>query len=603
MNALFASATLPLRKWASNEKDALQGLPNESLAIDTPIELNLDENIKTVGMEWTPTTDKIHFKIKMSNLCQNNHITKRQLLSDSSKLYDPCGFFSPITVKSKILMQDIWKTGTNWDDYVAESIQNEWNAHKAELPLIEDIKIDRWLNTLPTSQMTLHGFCDSSEKAMAAVIYLVSKTDGITTSALICTKTKVAPIDPVSIPRLELCGAVLLTKLMDRVATNFNITSVNIHLWTDSEIVLYWLHSHASHWKTFVAHRVNEIQQLYNVSHWHHLRTHENPADIASRGSLPSELRGNSLWFHGPSWLVLSETHWPSTHSNAQVNVDSEAKTKVNAIITSKGECDFIKQFDNLPKLLRISALCLRFINQSRHTETLKYTQDFVTHAELLRAKHALIRVIQIMYFPDEISALKSGKLVSERSSLKTLYPQINKNGIMILHGRLALAQLPETQKFPVILPAKTHLSTLFIDWAHKTTLHGTIHLTLARLRQEIWVLNGRNEVKSYIHNCRRCFRQRPRPIEQLMAPLPSIKTTPSRAFLHCGLDFAGPIEIKSAERRNAPAVKAYICVFVCMASKAIHLELVGSYATDRFIWALKRMMARRGLSSDIYCD
>lgn len=133
--------------------------------------------------------------------------------------------------------------------------------------------------------------------------------------------------------------------------------------------------------------------------------------------------------------------------------------------------------------------------------------------------------------------------------------------------------------------------------------MHGTIHLTLARARQDYWILNGRNSVKTRIHKCIPCFRQKPTSMSQLMAPLPAIKTTPARAFLHCGLDFCGPIEIKSSNLRNAKTEKAYVCVFVCMASGAAHLELVGDLSTQKFILALRRMMARRGICSDIYCD
>lgn len=203
----------------------------------------------------------------------------------------------------------------------------------------------------------------------------------------------------------------------------------------------------------------------------------------------------------------------------------------------------------------------------------------------------------------DYITDLRTKNTVNEKSALRLLNPKLNENGILIVDGRLRYAQLPERQKHPVILPAKSHFTQLIVDWAHSTTLHGTIHLTLARIRQEFWPLNGRNLVKSFVHKCVTCFRQNPKPMNQLMGPLPTIKTTPARAFLHCGIDFAGPIEIKSSNKRNAATEKSYICVFVCMASKALHLELVSDLSTQRFILALRRMFGRRGISSDIYCD
>lgn len=107
-----------------------------------------------------------------------------------------------------------------------------------------------------------------------------------------------------SIPRLELCGAVLLSELMECVAENLNISKQNIHLWTDSSIVLTWLNAHASRWRTYIAHRVTKIHDNFDRTQWHHVRTHENPADIASRGAFASELLKNELWFHGPEWLL-----------------------------------------------------------------------------------------------------------------------------------------------------------------------------------------------------------------------------------------------------------------------------------------------------------
>lgn len=251
-----------------------------------------------------------------------------------------------------------------------------------------------------------------------------------------------------------------------------------------------------------------------------------------------------------------------------------------------------------------LTVRCLKFINQRiLRKETLKYTKKFVTHEERVRAKYALVRHVQSIYFAKELAGIKKNNVVNEKSPLKTLNPQKNENGILTAHGRLARANLPIHQKFPMILPGKSHLTKLVIGDAHASVMHGTIHLTMVRVRQDFWLLKLRNEIKKHVHECRRCFRQNPRPIGQLMAPLPQYKNDPSYAFKHCGLDFASPIEIKSSDRRNANAVKAYICVFVCMSSKAAHLELVGNLSTERFILALRRMMARRGISSDIYCE
>lgn len=605
LNGLFKTAHISLRKWASNDLTALNGVPPENRAISPSVELRLDESIKTLGMKWTPITDKLHFTIDMSKLSHKNRITKRQLLSDASKLYDPCGLLSPITIKSKIMMQQIWKEKVDWDDYVSEQTQTEWNVYKNDLPSIESIKLDRWLKVTPNAIVSLHGFCDSSEQAMAALVYVVQKCDNFASSMLICAKTRVAPLSPVTIPRLELNGAVLLANLMNRVAENLNVSKANIHLWTDSSIVLCWLRKHPSTLKTFVSHRVKEIQSLYGENHWRHVRTHENPADIASRGALPSELKDNILWFNGPSWLKLPEKNWPKLLPIAPANIDWEEKPNVhiNALTVIQSESEIMLRYDDLIKLLRITSIILRFVYRCKRKETLKYSKLVITADEKDRAKLFWLKYVQSCHFKTELRCLGENRAINDKSSIRDLNPQLNEKGIMILHGRLQYADFSALRKFPVILPAKSHFSNLVIADAHIRSLHGSIHLTLATLRQQYWVLNARNKVKTHIHQCMICYRQKPTPLTQLMAPLPHIKTTPSRAFLHCGMDFAGPFDIKISSRRNATTTKGYFCVFVCMVSKAVHLELVSDLSTQRFIMAFRRFISRRGFCTDVYCD
>lgn len=145
----------------------------------------------------------------------------------------------------------------------------------------------------------------------------------------------------------------------------------------------------------------------------------------------------------------------------------------------------------------------------------------------LRQAKQFWTRYTQSVHFSNEIECIKRGKYSIEKSNLKQLNPQLDARNILIVHGRLQHSNFPDNRKFPAILPAKSHFSKLVIQDAHELTIHGTIHLTLACTRQEFWILNGRNMVKNFIHYCMVCYRQRPSPIEQLLAPLSNIKTTP----------------------------------------------------------------------------
>lgn len=607
LDNLFKSGGFLLRKWASNKPEILKNIPKENLAIENSFELNMNQSVKTLGLVWTPISDHLSFTINMSDFHTKKSLTKRQLLSNASKIFDPCGFLSPITIIAKICMQRVWKSGTDWDNVVPKEIQSDWDVYQNELPLIEKIKIKRWFHTNIDSEITLHGFCDSSEKAMACSIYIVQKSNKKITSTLVCSKTKVAPIATQSIPRLELNGAVLLAKLMEKTSRNLNINKNQIYLWTDSSIVLTWLNAHASRWQSYVAARVRNIQELFDASHWRHVPTKDNPADIASRGVLPSALIENNLWFHGPKWLLFNEPMWPQFKIENKVNENLEVKSniQVNTIQIKQGiiESDILMQFTKFNSLLRITARIFRFINQLRKKETLKYKENIITVDELERAEKFWCEYVQNLHFKSEIKCIKANKTVDMKSSLKELYPKFNENGLLVVHGRLEYADFSPSRKFPIILPAKSHLSKLAVEKAHTRTNHGTIHLTLATVRQEYWILNARNLVKKHIHECIICFRNNPKPLTQLMAPLPKIKSKIVEPFMHTGMDFAGPFDIKISTRRNATIAKGYVCVFVCMVSKGIHLETVSDLSTQRFIQALRRFIARRGYCTDLYCD
>lgn len=481
LDGLFKSGNFTLQKWASNEPKNLEKIPQENRAIKSKDLMN--ESIKTLGLVWTPSTDELSFTINMSSLHAIEAITKRQLLSDASKIFDPCGFLSPIIIKAKIAMQEVWKSGTDWDAAVPKQIQSEWNLYKSKLPLIEKIKLKRWFNTEIDSTVSLHGFCDSSERAMACVIYLVQKSKNQVTSTIICSKTKVAPIASQTIPRLELNSAVLLAKLMDRTARNLKISENFIHLWTDSSIVLTWLQSHASRWLPYVAARVREIHELFDATHWQH----ENPADIASRGVLASELVNNHLWFFGPSWLLKNKSEWPKLEIISPSIDKLEVKRDIFINLIQEKPCiiesEILTQFNTFDSLLRITARVFRFINQCRRKEILKYTKLLIKVDELNRAEEFWVKYVQHLHFKKEINCVKMNQYVGDKSKLKALNPQLNKKEILILHGRLQYTDFSPLRKFPILLPANSHLSKLVIEKAHTRSIHGIIHLTLATLR------------------------------------------------------------------------------------------------------------------------
>lgn len=602
--SLFESAGMELRKWSSNDEDFLNSLSSDLREI--PVELGDEDVIKTLGIHWTPLKDEFGYRIQLEET--SSELTKRRLLSEAGKLFDPVGWVAPCTIIAKILFQSLWLTNLGWDDVLPLGIQNQWMNFRQDLRCLENVKIPRWTGNQETDKLIeFHGFADSSEKAYAAVVYVkvVDMQNNIKVT-LLAAKTKVAPIKTISLPRLELCGALLLANLVEKVIKAMRFSKFEIHAHTDSRIVLAWLQSSPSRWKTFVANRTTEILSIIPAHKWHHVSGKENPADYASRGQCPSKLINNRLWWDGPSWLRDAAEAWQNSIEPIQVSpeVDMERNRKAFVVANLVVEpCWNLRtRFSSLNRLLRVTAYCYRFINNSRSPG--EKVKGFLSTEELKMALQYWIKVTQEIHFNLDIDSLEAKKNLPKDSKLLNLNPMLDLYGILRVKGRLGNAELPFDRKHPIILPKDDHLTNLIIDDIHKRTLHGSIQLMLNIVRNKYWILKARSAVRQYVHQCNKCFRFSSQPAQQLMADLPSQRVNLSNTFSHSAVDYAGPIKIKLKKGPGKPIiVKGYISVFVCMATKAIHLELVGDYTSDAFIAAFKRFVSRRGQVSDIYSD
>ncbi|XP_026330602.1 uncharacterized protein LOC113238095 [Hyposmocoma kahamanoa] len=183
-----------------------------------------------------------------------------------------------------VIILQLWTNGSEWDQPVDEKIKLKWTKIQQQLKTIDNIKIPRWCYATPGKKVELYGFCDASEKAYGAVIYCRAQdSDKTYRVTLLQAKSKEAPNkQKTTLPRLELCAALLLTQLMEKVIKAMNFNEGEVYSWTDSMITLDWIKEEADRWKTFVANRVSEIQKLLPQAKWNHVITNQNPADIVS---------------------------------------------------------------------------------------------------------------------------------------------------------------------------------------------------------------------------------------------------------------------------------------------------------------------------------
>lgn len=582
-----------LRKWKTNSEQLSKIINQENKALPS-----LETCCKALGILWQPNTDEFTFQFNLEPA--QPPLSKRQIFSEIAKLFDPLGWISPSIIQAKILMQSLWMQSLSWDENVSTESETQWLTIRAQLLECHTIRINRWLHYSKNQSCAIHGFSDASEKAYAAVIYLrVEKPDGSIKVNIITAKTRVAPLKKISIARLELCAALLLSKLIVKVAQALNFSEIPIFAWTDSTIVLSWLCEHPVRWKTFVANRVSEIQDNVSPDRWQHIPTKLNPADIASRGMTFNELRDSSLWWHGPPFLSNSMDQWPRKTSVRIKTALPETRKKMKLFYCNPWlqKESLISKFSSLNKLLRVTAYCLRW---SKHRRT---QEVVITASELDYTLKIWIKLTQEEYYPMEMQRLRQNRPLPSHSSILALDPYLDDNAILRVGGRLQEAHLTHDMKHPIILPPSGHLTWLITYNAHNQTFHGGVQLTLQFLRQRYWIVHGRSTVKKQLHRCTICFRFRKQTAIQKMGNLPSIRLQQSRPFAYTGIDFAGFFECKESIRKNARYTKCYISLFICLATKAIHLELVHNLTSEAFLGALKRFIARRGIPNQIYSD
>jgi len=242
-------------------------------------------------------------------------------------------------------------------------------------------------------------------------------------------------------------------------------------------IVLYWISGDPRRWKTFVSNRIGGILEASSPSQWRHVLTQENPADCATRGLTPSQLKHHTLWWNGPHWLHLSKEHWPvnPVQSSKSEFISGEQSLKhIGAHICIEVQ-PFIESYSSYNKLLFVTAYVKRFIYNTRHKKADRLTGP-IQVSEFQQALFALVRMVQQKVYSEELSRLRSNKFLSKHNKLSQLSPFLDDQGLMRVKGRLKIAlQLFMSQRTPIILPKAHHLTILVIRNAHHNTLQGGV--------------------------------------------------------------------------------------------------------------------------------
>jgi hypothetical protein len=596
---LLKRGKIELHKWCSNSQEFLKDIPADRREMKA--DMNEDATVKALGMVWLPVADKFIFEFD-KDCFEDREFSKRSVLSDIAKFFDPLGILEPIKLSAKIFMQRLWEKQYNWDSELDDEDKQFWSDYRGGMKEMSQIAIDRFvLTSLSPKEIQIHGFSDACMNGYGACVYVrCVDSDGKVKVTLLCSRSRVAPLSSKTIPRLELCAATLLANLYQTVkASLVEGIKYKTYLWTDSMITLAWIRMRSRNLKTFVAHRVADIQELTCIEDWRFVGTADNPADVLSRGLKPSEIKNCSIWWKGPEFLQRLESDWPTE----QPKMPEEIPEVQNLLVIETKRCELLELFSSYRKTVKVTAMIYRFYNNCRNKlkgDPLKSGR--ISSEELLAADICLLRCVQLEAFSDEVKSLRSKSNLKKDSKLLVFAPFLDGDGLLRVGGRISRAPIPVDQKHPILLPKGHPYTTLLIRCFHEENLHAGTQFILCFLRRRYWVLNGRNAVKKVIHSCIQCFRKRPKLIEQYMSDLPEVRLERSPVFMKTGVDFCGPFMIK-ANPRGTIKTKAWISVFQCLVTRSIHLELASGMSSEDFINVLYRFVSRRGFISDMYSD
>ena len=604
MSEIMMTAAFNLTKWASNSEFVMDGIDPAKRASSSLVEFDSSDPLKALGVSWDLTTDCFRFLASNSIISCHDPMTKRSVLSLASKVFDPMGLISPFTVRAKILFQELWQKGLQWDDPLDGYTGERWSSWKSDLLQLKDVTVPRCFGNgiTPDSRIELHGFGDASPKAYGAAVYIrVTDEQGQISSQLVMSRSRVAPIKTVSLPRLELLAAVVNARLLKFVVQTLPIKIDNIVCWTDSMVALHWIRGQSSCWKPFVANRVVEIQSTWDPECWRYCPSKENPADLLTRGLTCGDMSSSTLWWNGPRWLLHpyeSQPIQPRSEDTVHEACEEERRITHGCTAVSVEPLMDMLRYGTWMKLIRVTAYVLRAVKLFKTRSKSKETE--LSTEEMKQAELKCCMWIQEEVYKEDYQQLKAGRALPSSSRLLKLDPYYDiEDQVIRVGGRLQFADLPEENKHQIILPHGHPAVAKLIQDVHKQMLHAGPETVLSVIRQKIWLTQGRREAKRVIRTCVPCQRQRVGPSTQKMGPLPEERVSTSLPFTHIGTDFAGPLYVKD----GSSVKKAYVCVFTCASSRMVHLELTNGLTTDEFLQAFSRMTNRRGLCRTVWSD
>jgi len=606
-----------------------EAMPRKTLQDEQPPEPENKKMLKgkdgqtsVLGINWNSLEDKIQYKAEINfskkirgfrseddmkkesfNDKFPETLTKRMVLEQVGRIFDPLGLVGPHALRAKILLRQTWDMTEGWDSEMPTELYTKWKSWFASSFQLNDISFTRC--TRPDNPMNeepeLIIFSDGSKEASGITCYARWKIGNEEyESRLILGKNRIAPREVVSIPRMELNGAVIGVRAREVLTKACRYKFSAIYHLVDSETVLNQVNSVSRAFEVYEANRISEIRRICkgDMSLWYWLPGVKNIADANTRGKTPNELGPESEWQKGPEFMKKPFNEWP-VKSVAQIRVTTKETMEISvlsAAIEAKKPDSIVcfqrvSKFETLVKAIGRVLMCIQSkplpgkkpgtsrptFNRMKQGEM---TVEIIQKAELLILKEAQMELHQ--------PAQKYRKL----GVVKT------KENLWAVGARNAKTD----NDLQVLIPYKHRLALLLMNKSHREARHTGRDSTLQMFRLTYYMAHASRMAKMVRERCSLCRLKDKRTLTQKMGKVPLVSLKPAPVFNYTQLDLLGPFKVRGEVNKRSTG-KAWICLFVCMASKAIHLEIICGYATDNFLLGLQNFCNLRGWPEKIYSD
>ena len=564
------------------------------------LDVKVNPSVKVKGVRKEPNIDLDHMMAEFPE-----KLTKRIVWRVVLGQFDLLGLASVFFIRLKLLMRDLsgedgQKIG--WDDELEDVVRQRFVTLLSYLKEVKNLNFPRSIKPENVDKDYLPDlicFGDGSKQAFCSLAYVRWKLlDGSFTCFLLTGKARVAPLRKLSVPRIELMGAVAAVRLAESVQKSMKIKFGKRYFLTDSSAVLGMITGDCSAFKEFVGTRTGEIKNKSEVEEWFWVPTKENMADLGTRDDVvPEMMMPKSAYLCGSEWMNKDESSWPLTKDVGQVP-DEELSAGAKVVLSAQ-TTQFLLKFDRIRTFEKAKRVLARVFTYLALKKMLNVEgkggnmMDFVMDAE-----NYLLEEAQKSLWEE----FKKGGLSALRPRIVNVKMLNHDVRIIVTSGRLGKALVIgyDKENLPVI-PYKSKIAELIMRESHEIEHCGTDR-TLFRSRTVAWIIQGRRLAERIRVNCFKCRLRAKYLQRQIMAPVAETRLPPAPVFCTTAVDLFGPIEIRDTVKRRVKK-KTWGVIFCCTVTSAVYLDVTEDYSCDSFLLTLRRFCNYWGTPHKIISD